>query len=88
MLLWLSMAGWYQTGNKLRVPGNVTLLHLPPYSPGLNPVENVWAYRRRNKIENMFGRLKDWRHIHIRYDRCVHTFMPAIRFAAVVIAWL
>ena len=26
-------AGWHQTGGQLRVPDNVTLLHLPPYSP-------------------------------------------------------
>ena len=31
-------------------------------------------YRHRHKIENMFGRLKDWRRIHTRYDRCAHTF--------------
>ena len=30
-------------------------------------------YRQRHKIENMFGKLKDWRRIHTRYDRCVHT---------------
>jgi transposase len=34
-------------------------------------------YRHRHKIENMFGRLKDWRRIHTRYDRCAHTFMSA-----------
>jgi transposase len=34
------------------VPDNITLLHLPPYSPELNPVENVWAYPRRNKLSN------------------------------------
>jgi transposase len=45
-------AGWHQTGGKLRVPGNITLLHLPPYSPELNPVENVWAYLRSNKLSN------------------------------------
>ena len=44
-------------------------------------------YRRRNKIEIMFGRLKDWRRIHIRYDRCAHTFMSAICIAATVIFW-
>ena len=27
-------------------------------------------YKRRNRIERMFGRLKDWRHISTRYDRC------------------
>ena len=35
------------------------------------------VYRLRHKIENMFGRLKDWRRIHTRYDRCAHTFMSA-----------
>ena len=26
------------------------LLHLPPYAPELNPMENVWAYLRGNKL--------------------------------------
>jgi transposase len=42
-------------------------------------------YRRRHKIENMFGKLKDWRRIHTRYDRCSHTFMSAICIAATII---
>jgi transposase len=45
-------------------------------------------YRERHKIENMFGRLKDWRRIHTRYDRCAHTFMSAICIAAAVIFWM
>lgn len=45
-------------------------------------------YRQRHKIENMFGKLKDWRRIHTRYDRCAHTFMSAICIAASVIFWL
>lgn len=45
-------------------------------------------YRHRHKVENMFGRLKDWRRIHTRYDRCAHTFFSAICIAAVVIFWL
>jgi transposase len=43
-------------------------------------------YRRRHK--NMFGRLKDWRRIHTRYDRCDHAFMSAICITAAVIFWL
>ena len=42
-------------------------------------------YRKRHKIENMFGKLKDWRRIATRYDRCAHTFMSAIAIAAIVI---
>ncbi len=51
-VLTIDGAGWHQTGDKLRVPNNITLLHLPPYSPELNPVENVWAYLRGNKLSN------------------------------------
>ena len=45
-------------------------------------------YRQRHKIEIMFGRLKDWRRIHTRYDRCAHTFRSAICIAATVIFWI
>jgi transposase len=45
-------------------------------------------YKQRNRIERMFGRLKDWRRIATRYDRCAHTFMSAICIAATVIFWL
>ena len=42
-------AGWH--GAKcLQVPDNITLVKLPPYSPELNPMENVWAYLRSNKL--------------------------------------
>lgn len=44
-------------------------------------------YRQRHRIMNMFGKLKDWRRIHTRYDRCAHTFMSAICIAATVIFW-
>ena len=45
-------------------------------------------YRERHKVENMFGRLKDWRRVATCYDRCAHTFMSAICLAAPVIFWL
>jgi hypothetical protein len=43
-------AGWHQRGGELAVPDNITLLPLPPYSPELNPMENVWEYLRGNKL--------------------------------------
>jgi hypothetical protein len=49
-VLVLDGAGWHQTGGRLQVPDNITLLHLPPYAPELNPVENVWEYLRANKL--------------------------------------
>ena len=49
---------------------------------------NKALYKQRHKVENMFGKLKDWRRIHTRYDRCAHTFFSAIAIAAAVIFWL
>jgi transposase len=48
----LDGAGWHQTGGKLRVPDNISLLSLPPYSPELNPVENIWQFLRQNYLAN------------------------------------
>ena len=36
----------FHTATKLKVPDNVTLVSLPPYSPELHPVENLWPYFR------------------------------------------
>src|SRR5881275_1495058 len=36
----------YHTGGDLVVPANVSLIQLPPYSPELNPVEDLWHYLR------------------------------------------
>ena len=36
----------------------------------------------------MFGRIKDWRRISTRYDRCPKVFLSAIALAATVIFWL
>lgn len=35
-------------------------------------------YRSRSRIEIMFGRLKDWRRVATRYDRCPTVFFSAI----------
>ena len=45
-------------------------------------------YKQRHKVANMFGRLKDWRRVATRYDRCAHTFFSAILIAAIVIYWI
>jgi transposase len=45
-------------------------------------------YRQRHKVENLFAKLKGWRRIATRYDRCAHTFFSAICIAAAVIFWI
>ena len=46
-VLVLDGAGWHRS-KTLAVPDNISLLSLPPYSPALNPVENVWQFLRAN----------------------------------------
>jgi transposase len=62
------------------IPGRKNRKAPVPYDAAL--------YKQRNRIERMFGRLKDWRRIAMRYDRCAHSFMSAICIAATVIFWL
>ena len=50
-VLMLDQAGWHGSG-ELVVPANITLLPLPPRSPELNPVENVWQFMRDNWLSN------------------------------------
>jgi hypothetical protein len=48
----LDGAGWH-TGERLVVPENMTLIFLPPYSPELNPVEQLWKALRKNWFANL-----------------------------------
>jgi putative transposase len=52
------------------------------------PAFDADLYRQRHRIENMFAKLKDWRRIAMRYDRCAHTFFSAVCIAAAVIFYL
>ena len=52
VVLVLDGAGWHQPGDKLKLPDNISLLHLPPYCPELNPVENIWQFLRQNYLSH------------------------------------
>jgi transposase len=56
------------------VPGNITLLPLPPYSPELNPVERIWHYLRSHWLANSIFR--DLKHI---MDACETAWMATTK---------
>ena len=63
--------------------------YIPSKSNRKAPIpHDAVLYKQRHRIENMFGRLKDWRRVHTRYDRCAHAYFSAICIAAAVIFWL
>jgi transposase len=49
---------------------------------------NLETYKKRNLVERMFSRLKDFRRIATRYDKLARNFASAIALAAVVIWWV
>ena len=67
-------------GTRVVIPSSSTRRH--PY-----PLDRI-AYRRRNMIERMFCRMKDWRRIATRYDRLARNFLSAIALVASVCFWL
>lgn len=42
----------YHHARRLRVPDQITLMFLPPYSPELNPIENLWHYLKSHHWSN------------------------------------
>jgi transposase len=61
---------------------NITACIPPKKNRKSKPPYNWHLYKKRHLIENMFAKLKDWRRVAIRYDRCAHTFMSAIHIAS------
>jgi transposase len=57
-LLVLDQAGWHTT-DMLKIPINIELVYLPPYSPELNPVERLWQWLKRHSVRNRFYRNLD-----------------------------
>jgi transposase len=47
----MDKAGWRQAKD-LKVPGNMRIIFLPPYSPELNPVERLWEEIREKWFPN------------------------------------
>jgi transposase len=83
VLIW-DQAGFH-TSLKLKIPGNVTIVKLPPYSPELNPVENLWHYLKSHDWSNNFYRnyealeekaMQSWRRV-VMNDSLMKTVCAA-----------
>lgn len=58
ILIW-DQAGWHKS-KSLKVPENISLKSLPPYSPELNPIEKLWQWLKKHVCRNrLFTDLND-----------------------------
>lgn len=54
----MDCASWHRSKG-LKIPKNITIIYLPPYSPELNPVERFWQHLKDNLIKNkMYDSIK------------------------------
>ena len=51
VVLIMDQAGWHKA-RALKVPDAIVILYLPPYSPELNPAENLWHHLRSQYLSN------------------------------------
>ena len=52
-------ASWHKS-KTLQIPHNIVILFLPPYTPEMNPIEQIWTYIRNEGFKNeAFNSLKD-----------------------------
>ena len=51
IIIQVDQAAWHKS-KTLKIPKNIALVEQPPYSPELNPVEQIWAEIREKFLEN------------------------------------
>ena len=51
ILLCCDGAAWHKAGG-LDIPENIELLHIPPYTPEMNPIEQIWKEIRKRGFRN------------------------------------
>lgn len=51
--------GAFHKAKSLNIPENIVLIFLPPYSPELNPAENMWAKFKRTFTNRLFKTLDE-----------------------------
>ena len=52
----------FHTAGRLELPDNVMLLYQPPYSPEVNPIEQVWAWAKGEIAGEIFETVGDLKH--------------------------
>ena len=71
----MDQAGWHRS-KQLKVPANITILFLPPYSPELNPIERLWGYMRSHYLSNRV--YENYKHLLVATAEAWRDLTPEI----------
>ncbi len=75
-----SLRGWMKS-HRVTAPIPSTATRTVPYRHSRN------AYRRRNRIERLFGHLRNWRRVATRYDPLSWNDLAAVALVSCLVAW-
>ena len=67
----MDQASWHQS-HLADMFANLSIIHIPPYSPELNPIEQVWSWMRQNELANRC--FKDYNDILSSVERAWNRF--------------
>lgn len=85
VVLVLDQAGWH-LAKALKVPDNITLLYLPPYSPELNGAERIWSFMRGHYLSNRV--FKDYDELFESIKKAWNLLDPARLKTLTHVAWI
>ncbi len=80
-------AGWHKS-KSLRVPDNIRLIFLPPYSPELNPVEHLWDELREKGFHNRVFSSLDILEEHLVDELARLENTPSVTHSIVAWPWI
>jgi transposase len=84
LVMVLDGAGWHSS-RSLRLPNNLRLMPLPPYSPELNPVEHLWDELREKAFHNRVFKSLDALENHLAFHlRALENNPDQVRS---IVAW-
>lgn len=63
-------APWHGSTD-LQIPENILLVHIPPYTPEMNPIEQIWTEIRKRGFKNVFFASLD--HVIARLCQVIHS---------------
>jgi len=69
ILLCCDGASWHKS-NSLIIPENITLIYIPPYTPEMNPIEQIWKELRSKGF---------WNEIFATLEKVVDRLCETIR---------
>jgi transposase len=58
IILVMDNAPWHVSG-KIELPNNIEIVNIPPYTPQMNPIEQIWKELRKGFANKFFHTLQD-----------------------------